>query len=139
MKVLMVFLSLILITLGIKALGDFKQYYSMHIAPFRGRTFEKELWMASEQGKTDYQQAELDMQCIRGSMVADLKDHYLNSNTTKVEVIELLGEANAPRKDTKNCLKYDLGMCSGYKMDYDTLNICFDKNDKFINAYTQQS
>lgn len=113
-------------------------HYFFHVVPFNGSTFNKKKWVAAEEGRTDQEQADLDSQCIRGAMVSDLKKKYLTSKTTKIDVINLLGPTrNTGTQDNQTCLQYNLGMCSGFKVDYDSLVICF-KNNLFVEAHTVQ-
>jgi hypothetical protein len=37
----------------------------------------------------------------------------------------------------RDCLGYNLGMCSGLKMDYDVLMVCFDERG-VVKSWTEQ-
>lgn len=107
------------------------------ISPFSGEDFNQETWFKyNNLGNKDYI-------CLRGPMVYDLKDEYLHiKTTTKQEVVELLGTPDinnsTSRRNKSNCIGYSLGMCSGIKIDYDYLYICFDNEKAITKTYTQQ-
>jgi hypothetical protein len=114
-------------------------YYHLKIAPFRGMSFSKEAWREAEMGSSDWAQVEKDMQCLRGAMLQDLKDNYLKIGKTSIRnIISLLGQEEAIQKNGTKCLKYSLGMCSGFKIDYDSLYVCFDDNDILKKLYIVQ-
>lgn len=83
--------------------------------PFDNRAFDRELWMAYQQTVADNP---------RGEMYEDLVANHLRPGTRRDAVIALLGEPERLRSD--GCLSYNLGMWSGFRADYDTLDICFD-------------
>lgn len=88
--------------------------------PFAGRSFSREVWREFHDSS--------DPDNPRASMVASLKRRHLKSGTTREEVIELLGEPDMARKP--EMYEYNLGMWSGFRMDYDGLQIHFDEGGR---------
>lgn len=79
-----------------------------------------------------------DAECVRGQMVRDLTSRYLTPGMQQSAITALLGDA-APRQTSRGKLiEYDLGMCSGFRMDYDVLVILFGDDDRFIKSWTEQ-
>jgi hypothetical protein len=77
----------------------------------------------------------------RGHMTTSLIEHLQRSSPTRAAVIELLGPAEdpcsqlaSPPSSVAGCLSYNLGMWSGFRMDYDSLDIYFDRKDRFVAA-----
>ncbi len=93
------------------------------VISFRGADFDKKIWLESEK-------ANQGVDCIRGEMYTDLKNNYLKSDTSIHDVEELLGTGLDTGNEHQKCLDYNLGMCSRFRFDYDSLHICFDGNDK---------
>ncbi len=109
------------------------------ILPFLGKNFDQNEWLQLSASKGDLEQVEKDISCLKGKMVNDLKNNYLKYDiTTAQEVKNLLGNDYSQVYKKDDCIEYSLGMCSGFKMDYDGLVICFDKNRKVRKVYTQQ-
>ncbi len=77
-----------------------------------------------------------DAECTRGHMVRDLTWKYLNPGISRSEVVALLGAADSP--PAAKSLSYSLGMCSGFRMDYDSLVLLFDDRDALIGSRTVQ-
>lgn len=101
--------------------------------------FDQNLWLNGIPCTSDWDCTEKnDIPCIRGSMVGDLKLRYLNMGMTRNEIELLLGTDYRMHKRTKTCMDYDLGMCSGLKLDYDSLALCLDDKDKLIDIFTVQ-
>ncbi|MFC7519044.1 hypothetical protein ACFQUU_29000 [Herbaspirillum sp. GCM10030257] len=103
--------------------------FLLHDLPFMGETFNKARWENALRCSSNTQCMEVEMACVRGPMYRDLKGNYLSDGTTKEDVLRLLGSAK-PDHQNPSCMVYELGMCSGFKMDYDYLHICFDMSDK---------
>jgi len=55
---------------------------------------------------------------------------------SKSEVIQLLGTPDLKEED--NFLSYNLGMWSGFRMDYDSLDLKFSKNGTLVEYYRVQ-
>lgn len=76
--------------------------------------------------------------CVRGGMVRDLQRRHLKPGTHRPEVIALLGNSESRPPPGRNSLEYSLGMCSGFRMDFDALVIVFDENDRLPRTWTEQ-
>lgn len=114
--------------------------YYLRVYPLDNTKFNQEVWNFASKSKGDWEQFRKDEQCIKGGMVGDLKRRYLKRGiTNKSEVISLLGKPYST--DTgeflqcHTCLEYDIGYCLGFRIDPNTLYICFDKNDKLKRVY----
>ena len=110
----------------------------MHASPFRGETFEQGKWELQGrcQGLSDGKCAEKQASCPRGGMVRDLTRNYLILETvSRDEVYALLGRTKQTVKiNEQSCIAYTLGMCSGLGIDYDSLYVCFDTNDRISST-----
>ena len=85
--------------------------------PFDDRPFSETTWAAYHQS-TDYDSP-------RGQMYADLKRHHLRRGMSRDEVLALLGEPDL--RESATHFSYSLGAWSGFRMDYDTLEVEFSK------------
>lgn len=104
-------------------------YYQNKVAPFYGTEFSKEEWDTALKSTTDQEYIEKELVCKRGAMVSDLKKKYLKIGTYLSEVKELLGYSKLYNNiNSEQCLKYELGSCTGVLMSYHYLVICFDNN-----------
>ena len=65
--------------------------------------------------------------CYRGGMAHDLKTNILRVGLAEAAVEKLLGESDSNRA---NIQEYLLGMCSGLRLDFDTLDVHFDSEDR---------
>ncbi|MBN0989334.1 hypothetical protein [Amphritea pacifica] len=105
-------------------------FWYMSSGVFGTERFDKGAWNAPVS-------REQEASCYRGGMAKDIRDNVLSSETTKEDVIVLLG---SPEGDiTKQVYKYDLGMCSGLRMDYDDLRIYFDDQGHYTHAKIVQN
>ena len=122
------------------ALGGllFGLLWYMHISPFRGEAFERARWEleGSCQGLSDWKCVQKEASCPRGRMVRDLIRNYLYRKlVSRDEVHALLGRTERTVEiNGKSCLAYTLGMCSGLGIDYDSLYVCFDSNDRISSV-----
>lgn len=108
--------------------------YSFHYAPFRGERFDRQKWHAYDALGGN------DAECVRGAMVGDVRKNIAPVGTSKEKVIEILGpNFDNAMFDKEGCIEYSLGMCSGLKIDYDHLVVCFDKQSKVSKTYHYQS
>jgi hypothetical protein len=113
----------------------------MHTTPFYGASFNKDRWRTAHEGKTSQEIGKKQAQCIRGAMFGDLRNRYLRPGTSKARVIELLGKPDFGSegvKDGNKCQRWNLGFCSGFKVDLDSLNVCFDKADRVTDVFHLQ-
>ena len=102
----------------------------MHVAPFYGDTFDPGRWRTAHQGKTPTEVAKKQSQCIRGAMYGDLKHRVLKPGINRAKVVALIGVPDFGSGGVHKghqCARWNLGMCSGFKIDFDSLNVCFDK------------
>jgi SmpA / OmlA family len=96
--------------------------------PFAGRSFDRKLW--HEFNKID------DPNNPRASMVASLQRRHLKLGMTRDQVVNLLGEPDMAK--TPEMYEYNLGMWSGFRMDYDGLQIYFDKKGRLSSVQCVQ-
>ena len=92
--------------------------------PFNDRSFDEETWHA-------YHNI-LDPDNPRGNMADDLRKNHLRRGMAKEEVIKLLGEPESEK--SSQVFQYNLGMWSGIRFDYDTLDIYFDSSGRLTKT-----
>lgn len=113
-------------------------FWNMHKSPFRGEAFERTKWEleGSCQGLSDLECALKEESCPRGGMFRDLTRNYLIPETvSRDEVHALLGRTeHTVEINGQSCPAYSLGMCSGIRIDYDSLYVCFDSNDRISSV-----
>jgi hypothetical protein len=68
-----------------------------------------------------------DVSCYRGGMAADMRVNILRVGLPKSRVEALLG---APDIKRMHVYGYALGMCSGLRIDLDSLDVHFDAEDR---------
>lgn len=68
--------------------------------------------------------------CIRGSMTRDLlQNHLIIGETTRDMTAALLGPKEYDVEiQGQSCAAYALGMCSGFRIDQDSLYVCYREN-----------
>lgn len=98
-------------------------YFVVFDYPFDDKDFNKIVWVKYHESK--------DPDNPRGQMLEDLQNKYLKPGLSKSKIKELLGEPDLDKSD--NLWVYNLGMWSGLRIDYDSLNIEF-KNDHLISS-----
>jgi len=111
--------------------------FIFHDLPFMGKSFDRAIWFSALNCKSDSDCSEKELACLRGSMYRDLKKNYLLVGKPKPTITQLIGEPTRTTQD--NCLDYELGYCSGLKIDTDYLRVCFDHSEKIANVYHWQS
>lgn len=84
--------------------------------PFNDATFDAAVWATFHQS--------MDPNNPRGSMARDLEARLLETRPTRPEVIALLGPPDLV--DERALVSYNLGMWSGFRMDFDSFDIQFD-------------
>jgi hypothetical protein len=104
------------------------QYWLIKGGIFRTSSFNEAEWKSLKRKTAD-------SSCYRGGMAHDLKTNILRSGITKAEVEKLLGE---PDSNKAAAHEYLLGMCSGLRIDFDTLDIQFDSEDRLVNVKVVQ-
>lgn len=108
--------------------------YFIFDAPFRGRNFVQHDWLTAFDCKEMSDCIEKEQRCIRGQMFSDLRQK-LGNGISRPEVEALLGKTD--RYETPaNCIEYYLGDCSGFKIDGDSMRICFN-DQNLVKAVTR--
>ncbi len=87
--------------------------------PFGGQRFDARVWRA--------QAGSLNPDNPRGPMTSNLRRHHLRRGMARQEVVRLLGEDGGAGPHS---LSYTLGAWSGFRIDYDTLDITFDASGR---------
>lgn len=111
--------------------------FVFHDLPFMGTSFDRTAWSTALSCTNDRDCLDKEMACLRGPMYRDLERNHLVVGTPKTTVRSLIGEPTRAAKD--NCFDYELGYCSGLKIDTDYLRVCFDNGEKVSNVYHWQS
>lgn len=111
--------------------------FAFHDLPFMGKSFDSAVWSSALSCKNDQDCLEKEMACLRGPMYRDLEQNHLIVGASKATVARLIGEPTLTTKN--NCFDYELGYCSGLKIDTDYLRVCFDSGEKVTNVYHWQS
>ena len=94
-------------------------FYDLINNPFNDRRFQETVW------KEYYQNDDPDNP--RGNMAYHLRDKVLKAGMSMDEVRAILG--NPDYSETENSLQYNLGMWSGFRMDYDSFDIYFEEGN----------
>jgi hypothetical protein len=97
-------------------------------SPFDDREFDQTVWLQAG-GKSDRKSP-------RGLMYDDLKSTLLRDKPTREQVLRMLGEPDV-RKENES-IEYLLGAWSGFRIDYDTIVISFDKADRVKSVHRYQ-
>jgi len=99
--------------------------FLLHEYPFRRERFTQDRWL-EESKNPDY-----DTSCFRGGMVRSLTQFHLHVGKSNREDVEnLLGYAGYKVSiGGTMCSAYPLGWCSGFRLDPDSLFICYDNHD----------
>ena len=135
--------AVIAVLLAAIIVGGLIVFYRVDLgtAPFYRATFDKERWRTAHQGKTSEEIGKKQAQCIRGAMYGDLKTRFLRPGASRARVIELIGKPDFGSegvKDGNKCQRWNLGFCSGFKIDLDSLNVCFDKTGRVSDVFRLQ-
>jgi hypothetical protein len=104
------------------------QYWLFKGGIFRTSSFNQHEWKSLAK-KSD------DSSCFRGGMAGDIKENVLSAGMTKTEVEKRLG---LPDSNKIDAYEYLLGMCSGLRIDFDTLDVHFDSDGKLVDVYIVQ-
>lgn len=104
------------------------QYWLFNGGIFRTSSFNEVEWKSLSK-KTD------DSSCYRGGMAHDIKTNILRAGLTKTEVERLLGAPDFNRADIN---EYFLGMCSGLRIDFDTLDVHFNPEGRLVKVQVVQ-
>mgnify|MGYP001297361659 CR=1 FL=1 len=118
-------LVIVLLILGAIIVGGYSLFQTLD--PFAGRQFDRVLW--------HHYAGNGDSDNPRASMVADIK-RDISTGTTRNQVMELLGEPDFEK--SRSVFKYNLGMWSGFRIDYDSLDIHFDEYGQVVELRVVQ-
>lgn len=104
------------------------QYWLIKGGVFRTSSFDATEWKSLKVGTAD-------SSCYRGGMVRDIQRNVLRVGLTREEVEQLLGAPDASRDSIH---EYVLGMCSGWRIDFDTLDVRFDSTGRLLTTQVTQ-
>ncbi len=104
------------------------QYWLFTGGIFRTSNFNEVEWKSLNQKTSD-------SSCYRGGMAHDIKTNVLRIGMTKPEVENLLGQPDAIEAETH---EYFLGMCSGLRIDMDTLDVHFNSEGQLTKIQVVQ-
>ncbi len=112
--------------------------FVLHELPFRGQSFDPEAWADAGgcEGLSDWKCVERDLDCPRGPMVRNLlRKHLVVDATSRDAATALLGQKEYEVEiQGQTCDAYYLGWCSGFRLDPDSLYICYADNGKISSA-----
>jgi len=115
----------LLVAIAVISLGVFVYiFYELFNNPFNDRRFQEEEWKEFHES--------LDPDNPRGQMAYHLRDKVLEEGMSIEEVRSLLGEPDYA--ETDHSLQYNLGMWSGFRIDYDSFDIYFDEDGRFTHV-----
>ncbi|MDH3233468.1 MAG: hypothetical protein OEQ29_08065 [Alphaproteobacteria bacterium] len=135
--------TVVAVLLAAIVVGGLFVFYRVDLgtAPFYRATFDTERWRTAHRGKTSEVIGKKQAQCIRGAMYGELKNRSLRPGASRARVIELIGKPDFGSegvKDGNKCQRWNLGFCSGFKIDLDSHNICFDKAGRVNHVFRLQ-
>lgn len=111
--------------------------FVFHELPFMGHSFDGLLWSSALNCSGDRDCLDKEFACVRGPMYRDLEKNKLQIGVSEMSVIDLIGRPT--RVGKANCIDYELGYCSGLKIDMDYLRICFDDTRRISRVSHWQS
>lgn len=104
------------------------EYWLYNGGIFRTSSFNETKWKSLNRKTADFS-------CYRGGMAHDIKTNILRAGLAKTEVERLLGKPDSNRGDVH---EYLLGMCSGLRIDFDTLDVQFDSEGRLMEVQVVQ-
>lgn len=104
------------------------EYWLFTGGVFRTSSFAEAEWQSLNRRTADFS-------CYRGGMAYDIKTNVLPAGLSEMAVKRLLGEPDSTRGNT---YEYLLGMCSGLRIDFDTLDVKFDSDGRLIDVQITQ-
>ena len=99
----------------------------LHTRPFSAEEFDQARWVAGLK-------ASQNGECVRGRMADDIIAEVAVPGRAKREIDALLGP---PQRMQGDVADYELGMCSGFGIDFDSLYVEYS-NGKAVRAYHVQ-
>ena len=103
-------------------------YFVILDDPFDNRDFDSEIWLKYHE--------DMEPDNPRGEMYEDLVENYLIKGMSKAEVFGLLGQPDF--QNTEDMMSYNLGMWSGMRIDYDSLDLKFTDDGGLVEFYRVQ-
>ena len=104
------------------------QYWLFKGGIFRTSSFNEQEWKSLSRKTSDFS-------CYRGGMAHDIRTNVLRAGQSQGEVEKLLGK---PDSDKGTVQEYFLGMCSGLRIDFDTLDVHFNAAGKITSVHVVQ-
>jgi hypothetical protein len=104
------------------------QYWLFTGGIFKTSRFHPQEWQLLSR-KTD------DISCYRGGMAHDIKTNILRPGQSTHDVEALLGKPDIIRDSVH---QYYLGMCSGLRIDFDSLDVHFNTDGQVEGVYIVQ-
>jgi hypothetical protein len=123
-----IFCTLIIVTAVVAVAFVGWQYWLYKGGIFRTSSFNEAEWKSLKRPFDD-------VSCYRGGMAHDIKTNIPRTGLTKTEVEGLLGEPDFNKAEVH---EYNLGFCSGLRIDLDTLDVHFDSEGKLTEVYVVQ-
>ncbi|MDM0087025.1 MULTISPECIES: hypothetical protein [unclassified Variovorax] len=91
-------------------------YWLFHGGVFATSRFDSTAWSAKQTNASD-------ADCYRGGMAMHIKEQILRPGLRREDVVRVLGQ---PDGEKPGEIHYTLGMCSGFRIDFDGLHVYFD-------------
>lgn len=104
------------------------QYWLFTGGIFRTSAFNGAEWKSLNKNTAD-------SSCYRGGMAHDIRTNILHKGLTQAEVEKLLGAPDSTKNEVHS---YFLGMCSGLRIDFDTLDVHFTPAGKLLEVQILQ-
>ena len=105
-----------------------RQYWLFTGGIFKTSSFNEQEWKVLNR-KTD------DSSCYRGGMAHDIRAKILRVGQSSNEVESILGKPDSIKGSVH---EYLLGMCSGLRIDFDTLDVHFNTAGKLTSVHVVQ-
>lgn len=99
-------------------------YGLFHGGVFATSRFDSVAWSAKQTNESE-------ADCYRGGMAKHIKEKILRPGLQREEVVRLLGQ---PDSEGAGEIQYVLGMCSGFRIDFDGLHVYFDPTGALAHA-----
>lgn len=110
--------------------GNSIMTFLFHDLPFMGTSFSHTEWIQA--GKCNETSCKQNVECTRGGMFRDLQKNHLPVGLSRSEVELKIG--NGSYDQQRNCVSYPLGMCSGLGIDLDSLNVCYNNENRVLSV-----
>ena len=125
MKKVLKRIASVLVLMFLGGLGYFGYVYlTLTDNPFNNRKFDRKVWISFHDN--------FDSDNPRGEMYEDLVATHLRKGITREEVVTLLGTPDI--ENGKTLLSYNLGMWSGMRIDYDSLDVTLSDDEVVVGV-----